>query len=108
VLLEEGGLFKPTGEDALVPCAFNTFSAGGRVTACTECAHLSKATANASATSVSVKIPKMSLWQEACSERKQHAVAGTQDVAVGTPKVTWLLSQQERGTRTPGLCLRSY
>jgi len=85
-LVEDEGLFKPTGGDALVPCAFNTFWAGGRVSACTEYAHLSKATANASATGVSLKIPKMSLWQEACSVRKQHVVAGTQDVAVGTPK----------------------
>ena len=43
------GHFCP-GLDALVPCAFNTFSAGAAVTSCTACAPLSSATANASLT----------------------------------------------------------
>lgn len=44
------GHFCP-GADALVPCAFNTFSTGGLTTACTACAPQSMATANASLTS---------------------------------------------------------
>jgi hypothetical protein len=46
------GHFCP-GLDALVPCAFNTFSTGGHVTSCTGCAPFSWATANASLTSPS-------------------------------------------------------
>ena len=44
------GHFCP-GVDALVPCAFNTFSTGGNATSCTGCAPFSWATANASLTS---------------------------------------------------------
>ena len=43
------GHFCPGG-DRLVPCPFNSFATGGLVTACTPCAPLSRATANASLT----------------------------------------------------------